>query len=218
MVVKWIVCDIKNNLKKEFSVAQEQWMETQNAIGFIGQVGGWDMENKNTACIISFWENEKFLKLFMENIHDKIFFSNKQYEYYNSIDVEYFNSLFGMGTKSSSLIDLLSNAKLLRIEIWKVKQDKIEYFEMVKKNVWFPEMKKVKGKLGGFCSKAESDSLRYLVSAFWDNTGDYKSYMERELQGHKVNPDTKNDINQITGRQILLVDSWKIIKNTPAKR
>lgn len=218
MVVKWIVCDIKNNFKKEFSFAQEQWIETQKAIGFIGQVGGWDMENEKTACIISFWENENFLKLFMKNMHDKIFFNNKQSEYYNSIHVEYYNSLLGMEVQSSSLIDLLYKVKLLRIEICKVKQEKIDHFEMIKKNVWFPEMKKVKGMSGGFYSKSESDSLRFLVSTFWDNIGDYKGFTERELEGHKVNTDTKNDINQITGRQILLVDSWKIIKNTPAKR
>jgi heme-degrading monooxygenase HmoA len=216
MVAKWIVCDVKNNLKKEFSLAQEQWKETQNVIGFIGQVGGWDMENKKTACIISFWENEKFLKLFMKNIHDKIFFSNNQSEYYNSIHVEYYTSLLEMEVQSSSIIDLLSNVKLLRIEICKVKQEKIEHFEMVKKNIWFPEMKKVKGMLGGYYSKAVSDSSRYLVSTFWDNIGDSKSYIERELQGHKENADTKNEIDQITKRQILLVDSWKIIKKTAA--
>jgi heme-degrading monooxygenase HmoA len=112
----------------------------------------------------------------------------------------------------------LSNVKLLRIEICKVKQEKIEHFEMVKKNIWFPEMKKVKGMLGGYYSKAASESSRYLVSTFWDNIGDYKSYIEWELQGHKVNADAKNDINQIKERQIQLVDSWKIIKKTAANR
>ena len=218
MVVKWIVCDVKNNFKKEFSFAQEQWMETQNASGFIVQIGGWDVENKKTACIMSLWENENSLKLFIKNIHYNIFFAINQSEYYNSIHVEYFNSLFKIEPESSSLIAVLNNVKLLRIEICKIKQEKIEHFEMIQKNIRLPQMKKVKGMLGDYYSKSASDSLRYLVSAFWDNTGDYKSYMERELQGHKVNANTKNDINQITGRQILLVDSWKIIKNTPAKR
>ena len=212
MVVKWIVCDVKNNFKKEFSFAQEQWMETQNASGFIGQIGGWDVENKKTACIISFWENEKSLKLFMKNIHDKIFFAINQSEYYNSIHVEYFNSLFKIEPESSSLIAVLNNVKLLRIEICKIKQEKIEHFEMIQKNIRLPQMKKVKGMLGDYYSKSASDSLRYLVSTFWKSIGDHKSYREQELQEHKVNVDTKNDIDQLTEKQILLVDSWKIIK------
>ncbi len=218
MVIKWIVCDIKNKFKKEFSLAQEQWIETQNAIGFIGQVGGWDLENKKTACIISFWENEKSLKLFMKNIHDKIFFNNNQSEYYTSISVDYFNSLLEMEVQFNSLIDTLNNVKMLKVEVWKVKQEKIKYFEMVQKNIWFPKMKKVKGMSGGYYSKAVNDSSRYLVSTFWDDIGDYKSYIERELTGHKVNANIKNEINQKTERQILLVDSWKIIKKTAANR
>jgi len=214
MVVKWIVCNIKNNFKKEFSLAQEQWIETQNAIGFIGQAGGWDLDNKKTACIISFWENEKSLKLFMENIHDKIFSTNMQSDYFDSINIQYFNMLLEIESNSGSLIDALNNAKLLGIKDFKVNQKKIEPFEIVQKKICFPEMKKVKGMLGGYCSKAVIDSSGYLVSTFWDDIEDYKSYMEKELAGHKVNANIKNEIDQKTERQILLVDSWKIIKKS----
>jgi hypothetical protein len=65
MHIKWIVCEIKNSFEKEFSTAQEQWIETQNSVGFIGQVGGWDLNHNKTACIISFWKNRDSLNLFM---------------------------------------------------------------------------------------------------------------------------------------------------------
>ena len=145
MYIKWIVCEVKNNSEKEFSAAQEQWVETQNSDGFIGQVGGWDINNKNTACIISFWENENSLNLFMKNIHDKIFFMNNQSKYYNSIKVDHFNSLLNMEGKLNTLIDVLNNGKLLRIGDYFVKKEKNEHFETVQKNIWLPGMKKIKG-------------------------------------------------------------------------
>ena len=78
MFIKWIVCEVKESFKKEFSIAQEQWIETKYSEDFIGQVGGFDLNNKNIACVISFWKNEHSLKLFMENTHDKVFHNNNQ--------------------------------------------------------------------------------------------------------------------------------------------
>jgi hypothetical protein len=48
MYVKWIVCNVKQNLKKEFSIAQEKWIGMKNAGGLIGQLGGWDLKHENT--------------------------------------------------------------------------------------------------------------------------------------------------------------------------
>ena len=214
MYVKWIVCDIKNNYEKEFSLAQEQWIETRYAPGFIGQVGGRDLKNKKTACIISFWEKENFLKLFMKNMHNKIFLNNRQSEYYTSIHVDHFNSLFEMTGNFGSFTDALNSMNLLRIEDYKVVQDRAVHFEMVQKKVSFPELQKVKGNLGGNIAKALNDSSRYLLSTFWDAIENENNQPKQELVGYKAIADLKNDIEQVIVRQILLVDSWKIIKKT----
>jgi len=212
MYVKWIVCEIKKDYEKDFSLAQEQWICTKNATGFIGQVGGWDSENKKTACIISFWENEKSLKLFMKNIHDKIFFMNKQSEYYSSISVDHYNSLLKLKSKSFSLIDALKDAKFLSIEAVKVKQEKNEHFKRLQKNIWFPEMKKVRGNLGAYFSEEVDDSSRHLISTFWDSIGNLNNYLRQKQPELKVNSHINKYMEQITMRQIQLVDSWKIIK------
>ena len=212
MVVKWIVCDIKNNFEKDFSLAQESWMETKNATGFIGQVGGWDSNNKKTACIISFWENENFLKLFMKNMHNKIFLNNRQSKYCTSIHVDHFNSLFEITGNFGSFTDALNSMNLLRIEDYNIIPERAAHFEMVQKNVSFPELQKAKGMLGSNISIALNDSSRYLLSTFWDAIENENNQAEQELVGHKAIADLKNDIDQVIVKQILLVASWKIIK------
>ena len=218
MYVKWIVCDIKNNFEKDFSLAQEQWVETQYAPGFIGQVGGWDSKNKKTACIISFWKNENALKLFMKNMHDKIFFNNKQSEYYTSIHVDHFNSLFEMEDNSGAFIDALNKMNFLRVEDYSLVEEKLEHFEMVQKNICFSELKKENGMLGGKISKAVNDSSRYLVSTFWDSFENHNNYIKQKPAVRGVMTDIKNDMDQVTVRQIPLVDSWKIIKKNANDR
>lgn len=211
MYIKWIVCNVNKNFEKEFSTAQEQWIETQNSVDFIGQVGGFDLNNKKIACIISFWENESSLKLFMKNIHDKVFLNNNQSEFYNSIKVDYFNSVLKMDGKFDLLIDALNNGKLLRIADCLVKQEKVNHFELAQKEVWLPGMKNNQGMLGGVFSKDDKNASHYLVSTFWSSLENHRKYVETNLPKLKVKADVKNDIASIIGRQILLIDSWKVI-------
>ena len=93
-----------------------------------------------------------------------------------------------------------------------VKKEKNEHFEMVQKNIWLPGMKKIKGMLGGEFSKAVNNTSRYLISTFWDSVENHNNYTKHELPKFKIKSNVKDDIDQITGRQILLVDAWKIIK------
>jgi heme-degrading monooxygenase HmoA len=211
MYVKWIVCNVEKGLEEAFSKAQELWIETQNAPGFIGQVGGWDLKSKNTACIISFWEEEGALKLFMKNMHDKIFSDNKQSDYYTDINVDYFNSLLKMEGRLNSFKDVFSEAQLLRIADCKVHAQRTDHFENVQRNIWLPGMKKAKGMLGGRFSKAEDETSRYLVSSFWDSIGHHTNYVEKALPEYKIKADINKDIDSIMGWQVSLVDSWRVI-------
>jgi len=214
MYIKWIVCEVKDSFEKEFSIAQEQWIETQNSVGFIGQVGGWDLNHHKTACIISFWKNENALNLFMKNIHDKIFFNNSQSKYYNSIKVAYFNSVLKMVGKFDSLTDILNNGKVLRIADCIVREEKTAHFEAIQKKVWIPGMKKSQGMLGGEFSKSTANASGYLVSTFWDSIQNHEKYVKENLPKYKNESNLNHDIIKIIGRNIRLVDSWKITKNT----
>ena len=210
MYIKWITCHVKNDKKLEFSIAQEKWHKTVIAKGFIAQTGGWDSINENLACIISFWESKNHLENFMKDIHDKIFDKNKQANTYNSITVQYFNSLLDTKSNTQSLKNTIQNSKLLKTADCYVKVDKEEYYEKIQKEIWLPKMKKTKGVLEGIFSKSPSNTSHYFISTFWDNPENHTIY--NKLVKHKLKKN--NNIKKITGKHISLVDSWKIISKT----
>jgi len=212
MYIKWIVCDVIERQRENFSIAQNEWYKTKKAGGFIAQAGGWDSKNKNKACIISFWKNKESLDFFMKNTHDIIFNKNEQVNTYSAITVSYFKSKLVMYGKTGLLTDAIKLAKFLRIADCEIKSKKIEHFEKVQKTIWFTGMKKSKGMLNGVFSQKSDNKCRYLVSSFWDGINNHKNYVKNKLPKYKVEADIKNDIIKMTGKQVLLVDSWKIIK------
>ena len=213
MYIKWIVCKVPRNLKEEFSIAQEKWIRTKSAKGLIAQVGGWNLNDETEACIISFWESKDALEDFMQNLHDQIVSENKQDQFYSSITVNHYNSIINMVGKSSTLKEAIKNAELLRTADCKVKNDKVEHFENVQEYIWKPGMKKAQGMLGGSFSKSAINTIKYLVSTFWDSQENHNSYTTTILPGLQQKADVANDLDNITGKQILLVDSWKIIND-----
>lgn len=209
MFIKWIVCEVKENLKKDFSIAQEQWIETQNCDGFYAQVGGFDLKNKNIAYIVSFWDTEQSLKLFMKNIHDKVILNSNQAEFYNSINVRHFTLSSKIENEFKVLVDTLSKSKFLQVIDSFVKPNKFEHFKSAQKDIWISEMKNNKGISGGLFLEDVNNSLKYLVSIFWNSEINNKDYLETMVSKNIK----KNDIESYNDVQIKLIDSWKIIKS-----
>jgi heme-degrading monooxygenase HmoA len=212
MYIKWIVCKVPVNSKKAFSSAQEKWIRTKSTKGFIAQAGGWNLNDETEACIISFWESEDALKYFMQNLHDQIVSENKQDKSYNSITVENYNRILSMEGESS-LTEAINNAELLRIADCTVKDNKIEHFEEMQKDIWKPGMRTANGILGGCFSKSENDANKYLVSTFWNSLDNHIYYVKKILPRLSEKADAANDLDRITGKQILLVNSWNIIND-----
>jgi heme-degrading monooxygenase HmoA len=208
MYIKWIVCNIPLSLKNDFSSAQEKWIKTKSAKGFIAQAGGWNINDETEACIISFWESEDALKYFMQNVHDQIVSDNKQNQLYSSITVDHFKNVQMMDGESSALKEPIKNAKLLRIADYRVKA---EHFEEVQEDIWRPNMRSAQGMLGGCFSESVNNINKYLVSTFWDSGENHDNYVNKILPGLREKADAANDLDTIIGKQILLVDSWKII-------
>ncbi len=214
MYIKWIVCYVKYDKKQEFSIAQEKWHKTDIVKGFIAQTGGWDSKNKNIACIISFWKSKIHLENFMKNIHDNIFDENKQVDTYNSITVQYFSSLFNTKTNIQLFKKNIQNSQLLKISNYNFKNSKEKHYERVQDDNWFLEMKKTKNILKGLLLKSSSKTSNYLVTTFWNNSGNHNIYIPNKLEKLKLKADEVSDIEKITRKQVLLVDSWKIISKT----
>ncbi|MEJ2196298.1 MAG: DUF4937 domain-containing protein [Ignavibacteriaceae bacterium] len=188
MYIKWINCNVSLHLKDKFSLAQEKWLRTKSAKGFVAQTGGWNSKDETEACIISFWENKYALQNFMTNFHDQIFIENNQDQFYSSIAVDHFNS----------------NLTL---------EGEVEHFEQMQKEIWQPGMKNAKGMLIGYCSKSTNNTNAYLITTFWDSQENHQKYVDNILHGLIEKADVINDLETIAGKQLFLVDSWKILKD-----
>ena len=212
MFIKWIVCEVKKGKKQEFSLAQEKWIKSAEADGFIAQAGGWNLKNKYEACIISFWNSKEQLENFMGNLHDKIFDKNKQSETYNSIAVNHFIGKLDIERREASLSDAIQIGKLLRVTDCYLNPGKNVPFEKVQKEIWIPGMKNSEGMLIGIFSKASKNNVGYLVTSFWNSVENHNYYVANMLPKFKERTGVTNDMESTTGRIIELVDSWKIIK------
>ena len=191
MFIKWIICKVENHKKHGFSFAQEKWSEMIKSKGFIAQAGGWNLNNKNEACIISFWDNKESLDYFMINTHDTIFNNTKQVETYSSIEVKYFDSLNDISDNYELLKEGINKAKYLDIKTLKANKDEFENFKKTKINHSTVI-------LGKELIKSGSNNFEYLISIFCNNFENNNSHLQP-------------NINQIIERQILLVDSWNIV-------
>ncbi len=191
MLIKWIICIVEDHKKQAFSYAQEKWSETEKSNGFIAQVGGWDLKNKNEACIISLWESRKSLNNFMTNTHDTIFNRIKQDKTYTTIEVKYFDSANSISDNYELLKEEIKDSKYLRIETLKVSKDEIEDFKKAEIN----HSTAIPGKE---ISKSTTNKEEYIISTFCNNVENNIIHIN-------------NNFNQISKRNILLVDLWRII-------
>ena len=191
MFIKWNICKVENHEKHGFSFAQEKWSEMIKSKDFIAQAGGWDLNNKNEACIISFWENKESLDNFMKNTHDTIFNNTKQVETYSSIEVKYFDSFIENRDNYELLKEGIYGAKFLNVKTLKASKDEFESFKKTKINHSTVIIRKE-------LKETESNNFEYLISTFCKRFENNNSHLQP-------------NINQILERQILLVDSWKIV-------
>ncbi|TYR79314.1 DUF4937 domain-containing protein [Priestia megaterium] len=91
MLTKIIKGSIPANKKSSFSYTQQHWAALAHVDGFIGQLGGWNVEDETDACIIGLWDSEDSYQEFMKQTHDSIFYSSKQDQTYTTLDVSISN-------------------------------------------------------------------------------------------------------------------------------
>ena len=211
MYIKWIICDVKEDKKQEFTLAQDKWVKTADAEGFIAQVGGWDMKNNSEACIISFWKNKESLENFMNGLHDTIFDKNKQGDTYNSIVVSQFVDRLNIIGSKNLLKNVIKTVKSLSVADCYLNSEKNVYFEKVLKEIWTPGMKRSEGMPGGVFSKSSNNTLRCLVLTFFDRIGNHNSHLINKLNVCGNKEIIGDNLTKMEIRKIKLVDSWQII-------
>lgn len=212
MIIKWIVCEVSPNHKEAFSKAQMQWKDLSKVDGFIAQLGGWNIDKPNQACILALWQDKESLEKFMEQLHDDIVEQNQQSNTYESIDVHHFFSRIEMQGELQDFSQTILQAQIIRIADCYIQANRNQHFEEVQKRVWLPGMKACEGMLGGSFSQSNIDNLRYLVFTFWRSLRAHQLYKAQQLPELRKEADISSDLKAIDGKVIQIEDRWKVSK------
>ncbi len=92
MLVKWIECRVRSGNASHFSREQERWRGLRGLDGFVGQAGGWDLLEPDTACILGLWRGQAAYDAFMTGPHDRILEGSDQLETCRSVAVSLFET------------------------------------------------------------------------------------------------------------------------------
>lgn len=210
MIFKWIHCKVHSEKRNYFSDAQSKWGSMCDTPGFIGQFGGWDLNDIESACIISLWKDQSSFNYFMNNIHDSIIKDSGQAMTYYECNVDFFDPVIPMPGKYRDIVSAIPEGNFLRVADCIVKSDKISHFKDVQKKIWIPEMQDVRGMMGGQFS-VKFDENRYLVTTLWDTEGNHTEYANQKIPLLRKKADVSNDLETIIGRIIKLEPSWLVL-------
>lgn len=211
MIVKWIECEVPEELKDKFSAAQEKWTKLKEKPGFIGQVGGWDSIYPEKAYLIAFWEDEESIREFMLDGHDELVKETGQENTYENLAINYFASQTELEGEAGSLIDAIENSNFLRVADCIVRSDGTKHFEDVQKSVWLPGFKKAPGMQGGLFSRGQGDQNRYHLSVFWNYQKSNEDFEKQELLTLRKIAAINEDILSLDVTLVNLEETWKVV-------
>ncbi len=205
MIIKWIVCNVPESKKEEFSYAQSQWKSLSNIKGFLGQIGGWDSQMSSKAGILSFWKDFKSYRAFMENDHDKIFEKNRQANTYRNISVEIFSKTVTLS--GADIIDSLKRATLVKVESFTAPATMPGYFEATQKSLEEgPSYQEV------FTSVFSKDKEnKCLLASFGRSRDSYQKHVDHTFSLLRGQPNSSKESLEIAETLLELEEDWLII-------
>jgi Domain of unknown function (DUF4937 len=86
MIIKKVICHVKDGMDQTLSARQERWAALRECKGFIARYAGWSKDN--VANIIAFWNDYQSYVHFMNLDHDLIYKRTNQKESIESIKVQ----------------------------------------------------------------------------------------------------------------------------------
>ena len=161
MLIKWIRAEVQNVNMHLFTSSQEGWSELSKVNGFLGQVGGWNLNNSNEACILGFWRDLDSYHDFMNLNHDEIYERSNQKGTFTNLKTNLYELNFYINNNDPLLF--MNSVNIIRVAECMVKTEKIEHFKQMQKSVWNPGMSKSNGFFGGVFASETRTSTEFLV-------------------------------------------------------
>jgi len=212
MRLKWIQCEVSQNHRDAFAVAQQAWRRLKTVDGFCGQIGGWDLKNPSLACVLGLWSNEYAYRRFMNDVHDGIFNTSGQQETYSKIDVLLAEVLIDIPGTRSHITAALADGQLLRVADCQLLPDRDDHFMVMQRSIWNPAMAATGGMLAGaFGQVADQTTSHYLACTLWQNETVHKRYVQSILPTLQRRAELDQDLRHISGYFVRLEPAWCVL-------
>lgn len=210
MIIKKIMCNVKEGCNETFHKQQEQWYPLREVEGFLGQIGGWSITHPSTAYVYAFWENQAAYDRFMEKEHDAIFIDSFQENSYDSIDVRLYEERLQIPGLAANIVNVVRKSNYIRVAVSEVKHDRIQHFVETQADVWNVGMQKSDGMLGGTFASSEQESNAFLVLTGWDSDEHHQRYRVENFPDlyHEAKPE--NDVVDIIGHWFRVEEGWRV--------
>ncbi|MFI8687033.1 YdbC family protein [Rossellomorea sp. NPDC077527] len=214
MLIKRIICKVKDGQRDSFSEYQQQWSRLSSVKGFMGQLGGWKNKQPFVACVYAFWETRKAYEIFMEEVHDVIFSTFGQGSTYSSIDVDLYEEV---GSVLKSVIEMravMRQSQYFRVSLGVLKGNKKAHFILQQEQIWNPGMAATAGMVGGTYAFSLKDKNHFLVLTGWkDEVYHHRYYVDRRFPDLYRSANSSEDVIRISADEFKVENAWRVLKD-----
>ena len=210
MILKWICCEVADDMRRAFSDAQEAWSGIVSVQGFVAQVGGWDTRNTGRACILGLWKDLSSYQVFMREHHDGVVGPSRQSETYISCTTRILEPEFPLPGSSDDFVDALETASILRAARCVVRPEREGHFVNVQRDHWAPGMCDA-GVLGGLFLKHDDGGSEYLVVTAWGSPESHDTYLREIFPSLRAASGVEEDVRSLDGSVIGMERRWRVI-------
>jgi quinol monooxygenase YgiN len=204
LTVKWIRCRVALEKRAAFSDAQARWAPVADAVGFLGQHGGFADDGE--ACVVAMWSDLTAVETFMTCLHDPLAARTGQVATYDSCETTLLHGVLRMTPAPARQ----GSGRLLRIAECQVRDERRAHFVDAQVGVWLPAMTSADGMLGGVFAVSARDPSSFLVVSAWRDEDSYATYAREQVPELRARAAVEHDVVTLRGRRVLLEPTWRV--------
>jgi len=205
MLLRAVYSRVPYSHRKEFDRTQQRLCRDYRTPGYEVQIAGWNLAEKDEACILGVWEDERAFFHFMESSAMSSDSDSQQLMHSSQISMwSPTHNFTGVTESAPSFQDQV--VRIVQITVMAGRQ---EHFRDTLDHVWEPGMTDAGIERGIFLEPAgaEEDNRNFLIVGQWEQWAHARFYLTNfgELL-NKARPDL--DVAALEGRVMELEPDW----------
>lgn len=207
MFLRWTVCRVADRERDSFAQTQALGTRGRPSSGFLGQVGGWEQQDSQQACLATFWRDENAFLRSMTLVGDAEA-GEPHDQTYLALSMESFEHLLEIPAQSQEMGDALWRATCLTVTEYWVRKGRVPHFLSMQRRVWRPGSQLVPGHLFGLLFKDQSLPHRFLSVHFWEQPEQVQEYRQDKALVLMELSQLEQDVESQSQHLILLEPRW----------